>query len=63
MTIIYSDSLIEGVSGTYVSPRYFDKDNLESADAVYAKDEAILNAYKDKGVEVIDLVPKKKTTK
>lgn len=55
MTIIYSDTVIDIEGGTYIAPRYFDADKLEKCDKVYARDEEILNAYEDEGIEAISI--------
>ena len=60
MTFIYSNEEVEGVSGAYIAPHYFD--GVEpNAKKVYATDENIVKAYEDAGVEVVRLdAPKKK---
>ena len=63
MVLIFSSEVIEGVSGTYVAPHFFKENALEKAEKVYAKDAKILQAYKNIGVEVVDLNPKKTTKK
>ena len=52
MTFIYSNDEVEGVSGAYIAPHYFD--GVEpNAKKVYANDEKIIKAYEDAGVEVV----------
>lgn len=63
MVLIYSSEVVEGLVGTYIEPTYFNENALEKATKVYAKDAKILEAYKQKGVEVADLNPKKTTKK
>lgn len=63
MVIIYSSEVIEGINGAYIEPHYFNENALEKANLVYAKDSKILEAYKNKGIEVIELNPKKTTKK
>lgn len=60
MTFIYSNDEVEGVSGAYIAPRYFD--GVEpNAKKVYANDEKIIKAYQDVGVEVVQFeAPKNK---
>ena len=60
MTFIYSNDEVEGVSGAYIAPHYFD--GVEpNAKKVYATDEEIIKAYEAVGVEVVRLdAPKKK---
>lgn len=60
MTFIYSNEEVEGVSGAYIAPHYFD--GVEpNAKKVYANDENIVKAYEAAGVEVVRLdAPKKK---
>ena len=59
MVLIFSSEVIEGVSGTYVAPHFFNENALEKAIKVYARDSKILDAYKKQGVEVVDLSPKR----
>lgn len=52
MTFIYSNEEVEGVSGAYIAPHYFD--GIEpNAKKVYANDENIVKAYEAAGVEVV----------
>lgn len=51
MVLIYSNEAVEGLSGTYVAPFFFDEKALEKAAKVYARDLKILDAYKKQGVE------------
>lgn len=54
MTFIYSNDEVEGVSGAYIAPHYFD--GVEpNAKKVYASDEEIIKAYEYAGVEAVKL--------
>ena len=61
MTFIYSNEEVEGISGAYIAPHYFD--GVEpNATKVYADDEKIIKAYEAVGVEVVPFeAPKKKS--
>ena len=59
MTIIYSNEVIDGLIGAYVAPYYFDANNLEKCNKVYTDSKEILEAYKNVGIEVLPLKPKK----
>lgn len=63
MVLIFSSEVVEGVSGTYIAPHFFKENALERATKVYAKDAKILKAYKNQGVEAVDLNPKRTTKK
>lgn len=58
MTYIYYNEEVQGISGAYIAPHYFD--GVEpNAEKVYASDEKIIKAYEEVGVEVVILdVPK-----
>ena len=51
MIIIYSDQAIKGLSGMYISPRFFDG-SCERCETVYTNKPDIKQAYTDKGIEV-----------
>ena len=52
MHFIYSNEEVEGISGAYIAPRYFE--GVEpNAKKVYASDENIIKAYEEVGVEVV----------
>lgn len=63
MTIIYSDVVVDGLIGAYISPIYFDQDNLEKAARVYSDDKDIIEAYKKANIEVLPLGLKKEVKK
>lgn len=58
MHFIYSNDEVDGISGAYIAPHYFD--GVEpNAEKVYASDKKIIKAYEEVGVEVVILdVPK-----
>ena len=50
MTLIYSNTKIDGLEGAYRNPLFFD--GIEKAKLVYTNNKEIAKAYKDAGVEV-----------
>jgi len=50
MTLIYSNTKIEGLEGVYRNPLFFN--GVEKAELVYTDNKKIAEAYKKNGVEV-----------
>ena len=61
MTIIYSDKVVDGLSGVYIAPFYFNSNKLEKCKKVYTDSKEISESYKKAGVEVLPIT--KKVTK
>lgn len=62
MTIIYSNTVVDGLEGSYIEPFRFN--GVErGVKKVYTDDNVIAEAYKDKNVEVEAITKQKKQSK